>query len=58
MSEYDANKWLTIDCDEINKKKGFREKAKFLVDKGEVNDNTNEQKLGDPNDPSTWQLLD
>lgn len=62
MSEYDAHKQLLIECEEINKKKGFKEKAKFLVDKSPERGDTDTQKLGDtlgdPNDPSTWQLLD
>lgn len=58
MSEYDAHKYLILDCDEINKKKGFKEKVKFLVDKEEKKADTDTQTLGDPNDSSTWQLLD
>lgn len=66
MSEYDAHKWLLIDaitdCDKVNKKKGIREKFKFLVDKevieGDTNDTQGGINYGDEDDPTTWQILD
>jgi uncharacterized protein YxjI len=63
MSEYDAHKQLANTKDgytseSVKKIKFMTERDKIKIDKDGIPLLELEHKLGDPDDPSTWQLLE